>query len=387
MFSHLEDPYPPEASPRLVERVVAGARRRRARRRAAFSGLLAGATVAAAVGGFLLVEENDGRKIGTVDAPATSIHPSLTTSPETAQTTGEPAPAQGSDVVLDPANTFAAITEDGAVVIADAATGRVLRILVEAPETRDRGAWPPSVSRTADGRAVYYTTPGDSRCSLDVAGEVVGGGQAWRVSSVGEPPEQVATADQIAVSPDGSGLAYSCRNRVTVRQVDSGVEPFFEILWSGDADVRELAWSPDGATLLVGAGGPEAPTEVSVVDAGDWSVRLLGPPEDAEVGTGWYSPEVRESDGLVGLVRHCCSRDANSYDGGYAFAVVAPNSGRVIDTAELPAFGAVEYDLTGDHQLLLVVPYDGQTTALYRRDASGPFVAIEEADRFQAIDW
>lgn len=276
----------------------------------------------------------------------------------------------------------------GGIVIADATTGQIRRTLVEPPKAEEElsFAFPPSVSRSADGATVYYTTPGNSRCSAYVTDAIVLP-RVWRVLVSGGSPEPVAEADHVAVAPDGSRFATSCENRVTIHDVDSGASTVIDITRSSEVGVRDLTWSPDGATVLVGAGGPEAPTEIFVVDADVGSARRLGPPEDAVDGTGWNFAEVRASDGLIGVVQDCCSLDANSYDGGRFFAVVDPDSGEVIDTLDTPDFGIVEYDATGGHQLLLVRAQENVPAMLSRRDGVGPFIEIERAPQFIAIDW
>ncbi|HXF56264.1 MAG TPA: hypothetical protein VNO34_01545 [Actinomycetota bacterium] len=248
---------PPEPPPALI---------RRARRHRFLSGALAGAAAAALVAGAalgvreVLLSYGRARPAESPTPPATSPEPTGTPSPTPeAVVTSTASPAAGSH----PATLVAFAPVEGGdprgrLILADAATGRVLAILLDDQDTSEGGIF--DLALAPDGRTLYYAR-GTTACTSDLE----------RLSLEGGRREVLASgfASGPAPSADGRFLAYlewdSCGGRdqsLVVRDVSTGEE----VRWTlrvpepQEADppaIRRVAWLPDSRRLACEVGDGE----------------------------------------------------------------------------------------------------------------------------------
>lgn len=276
-------------------------------------------------------------------------------------------------------DVFAAVTLDGDVVVASAATGEpVVTVLPAAP-----GRNAVEVALAPDRSAVFVATRGDH-----------GGGDLLRIAP-GQNPIVIGRGDGVAISPDGLRLAVlgsdpNDLGRVAIVDSTTGsliADPSIGLLIeSGDHQARAVEWLPDGR-MLVEAGFTEAGSEIFVV-AADWSsVQRLGPPDGAVGGTGWALGGPIDGGSSLVVLETCCARDANSYEAPSSLLTVATSSGaersRAATTLRYGRISVCPGDVLlvvdsqccgGPDARLVQLTVDGQTTPL-----GGPI--------YEALDW
>jgi dipeptidyl aminopeptidase/acylaminoacyl peptidase len=398
MFEHLDDPNPPLPRELMVELVVAeGARRRR--RRAAVAGGMA-ATLLVLAGGVRL--SHLGGAEGSLDVKAEQpTVPSPDSRGEGGESGDELATTPGpTDPVSTPPNseasappgttTFAGLTKDQQVVLGDAETGAVTKVLVEAPQ--DGSHVGPDVALSPDRRTVYYVA--------STAGDAAADSEIYEVATGGGTPTFLVTGSDPAVSPDGSSLAYVLDSTaVVLRDIDTGQERSWASAPGSEYVIHDLTFTDDGQALAFTAAPPDEPAvlyaldllRLSSVTAGGSlnDAGRLGPPEDAPTGTGWSTPDHRSTDHLIGVVETCCALGAGGYDGNTSFAFIDPTTAQSPES--VPVTGGsgtvvmAKYDISGQHQLVLTADEAG-TTSLFRGD-DGQLEPLEQAPQFTAIDW
>jgi hypothetical protein len=377
MFHHLDDPRPPIPSDTLAKRLQAeGGQRRRRRARGASGVALAIVLVAGAV--VRPWEADDTRvEIGPSDTASTEPAPTTTRLEEATTSTTEAPPPEATF----PANTFAAVTKDGRVVLADRDTGAVVVEL----DQLDAGGGGFFVARAPDGSAVY-------------AGGFTQG--LWRYAP-GAQPIRMATASAVSVSPDGTRLAAVAADgperqgtiwildSVTGELLDEVSVP--DLTGAGDRYAWRTAWDASGDRLFVEANLPEQGGEVYALESSG-SLRRLGPPSGRPSGTGW-SLGGPGADGEVWILETCCALDANSYDGGTSLLRVDDQRGSVIDRHPLEIDAANSYDvldagLGGSGFVLLAPSYEFSEAdggiVVGAPDAS---MQKKEWPAFAAVDW
>jgi hypothetical protein len=252
----------PDGWERLQERVGSAKGRRT---RVWLPVLAAAVVVLAAVGAWQLASDDDDLRVNTggetsttigttaAPTPSTSIAPSTTA--VTVPPTAPPATATPTAPPGAATTTIVAVTDDGRLVVLDAATGAELRELANLGDPRGGGAEGPgpnhvtTVSVSPDGSTAYY----DSCCEP----------AAGLVSVI--PTDGTREAEAInpglgpTVSPDGRFLAYTAINAVVVRDLTTGQEQVFtepaydesplfgEVTWSRDGTKLYYAWERQGA--------------------------------------------------------------------------------------------------------------------------------------------
>jgi hypothetical protein len=398
MFEHLDDPNPHPPRALLVELVTAeGARRRR--RRAVLAGGMA-ATLLVLAGGVRLAQAagSGGDTDVKLDAPPAD-EPSPDPRGEGAGSGDElsTAPDQ-TDPVTTPSNTeaptpsgtttFAAITVDGLVVLADTdGEGAIVTELVDA--SADDLQLGTQVALSPDRQTVFFEATPDT-------GDEAGERAIYKVSTSGDgEPERIDTGTSPAVSLDGHLAYIQGAARILVRDLDTGDEQEFRGMpGSADDTLRDVAFTSDSQALVFTAGPPDGPGTLYYLDisfslytaASLNDATAVGPTDDAPEGTDWSTPDARASDGTIAVVESCC---APVLDSRTAFAFVEPSSDQPPADPE-PVDGVsgtilqATYDSAGDNQLVLAV--DGETYNLYLRQ-DGPLRRLDQAGAYTAIDW
>ena len=397
MFEHLDDPNPPPPRALLVELVTAeGARRRR--RRAVLAGGMA-ATLLVLAGGVRLAQAAGSGGDTDVKLDAPPAGPSSDSRGEGAESDGElsTAPDQ-TDPVTTPSNaeaptpsgttTFAAITVDGLVVLADTDDdGAVVTELVDA--SADDLQLGTQVALSPDRQTVFFeATPS--------TGDEAGESAIYKVgTTAGEEPERIDTGSSPAVSLDGHLAYIQGAARILIRDLDTGSEQELRGMpGSADDSLRDLAFTADSQALVFTAAPPDGPATLYYLDftfsiysaATLNDATAVGPTDDAPEGTDWSTPDARASDGTIAVVESCC---APVLDSGTAFAFVEPSSDqRPADPEPVEGVSGTilqaTYDSTGRNQLVLAV--DGETYNLYLRQ-DGPLRRLDQARPYTAIDW
>lgn len=402
MFGHLDDPNPPEPTQLVIERIAAeGARRVRHRRMAA--GSVAALVLTLGITGVAVslpsddssddVEIRDDRTTLPTVPPSTTVTttPGTTTSTTTddAGQTGPttPGPDEGGDV-------FAAIVQASGrdvaqVVLANATTGTVDRVLAEFPLLNRPASC--CLASSQDSRTVYYVVPAGDYGSGMVSDTI------WRVATNGGDPEQVVAGTNPSLSPDDTRLAYTtplggdAPPALVVRELDDGGERRF-VLRSVDNIVYATGFADDD-TVVFARGGLEEGSRVAAISllggvdelAG---AEVLGPPSSAPPGTTWSSPDHRVTDGRLGVVENCCELDANSTDGDRSYLVVDPAGGAVLDRVALPGYMLdAEAGPAGTELLFLRPPADSPGPNTLLRWTGTELVEVGAGIDFIAIDW
>jgi hypothetical protein len=374
MFDHLDDPQPPVPSDALAKRLQAeGGQRRRRRARGAGGVALAAVLV---VGAMVRPWEADDTRveIGPSNTASTEPAPTTTRPPETTTSTTEAPSAEGF-----PANTFAVVTKDGRVALADRDTGEVV---VELGQL-DAGAGGFFVARAPDGSAVY-------------AGGLTQG--LWRYAP-GAEPIRLAAASTVSVTPDGTRLAAVSADgpdsQGTIWILDSTTGDRLDevsvpdLTGEGDRHVGKTAWDASGDRLFIETNLPEQGGEVYALEPGG-SLRRLGPPAGLPSGTGW-SLGGPAADGEMWILETCCALDANSYDGGSSLLRIDADSGDVVDRRSLDVgnrYYVLDAGFGGSGFVLLAPSYE------FSEDDGGIVVGAPDASlqaktwpAFAAVDW
>jgi len=399
MFEHLDDPNPPPPRQLLVELVVAEGGRRR-RRRAVVAGGMA-ATLLVLAGGVRLAQmagtdpdvdigpqnsSSDSHREGGESDDDLSLEPGPSdpvTTPSNSETSSGEAPAPLG------ATTFAALTDDGRVVLADIdQDGAVIRPLVTAADhDMQLGN---QVALSPDRQTVYFdATPG--------TGDEAGESAIYKVGTSGnDEPEFIDTGASPAISPaeDAPRFAYVKNSaHIVVHDLHGDGAQTFRGTESDESSVQDLSFTSDGQGLVFTAAPPDGPASLYYLDLSTFAAIAsindaaeLGPGEAAPAGTGWSSPDVRATDRKIVVISTCC---APSIAGEPSFAAADPNS------AQQPTSEAIEgvsgivlqasYDSSGQNQLVLTVE-DDESTSLYLRQ-DGPLQRLDRAEQYTAIGW
>jgi WD40 repeat protein len=172
----------------------------------------------------------------------------------------QPLPAKPARVVVEPAEDVrtVAVSPDGrrlafapdrSIVLADAATGKVLRPLPH--KTAVLG-----LAFTADGdRLLVHGMDGYLRL-FQIGAEADGDKQLWEVSVPRAP------RGSIALSPDGKRAAAVSRNFVPIVDMDTGKKVFQLTRQVEDGMFTTVRFSPDGRLILTGTGGTSGGVQV-----------------------------------------------------------------------------------------------------------------------------
>jgi hypothetical protein len=245
----------------------------------------------------------------------------------------------------------------GRLVLVEAATGDVARVLLDDVDYSEGGIWSPDLA--PDWRTLYYSM-GTSACTDDV-----------RRLPLDDGDEEVLAAGRArgpALSPDGRLLAYLygdfCVGKtqyVVVRELASGHETRwrFRLGTSGAEGVslRRLVWLPDSRTLAYEVGHDEA-SWIHLLDTdGDEGIELgegprLGPQDSSLELVGFHA------EGLA-VVRRCLIPSEPECPSEPEIVALDPETGEVIGTLLRPAPEAFSYDLDPSGRHLLYITEEG----------------------------
>lgn len=266
----------------------------------------------------------------------------------------------------------------GRLVLVDAATGDVARVLLDDVDYSEGGIWSPDLA--PDGRTLYYAM-GTSACTDDV-----------RRLPLDDGDEEVLATGQArgpAVSPDGRLLAYVyedfCGGKtqyVVVRELASGHETRwrFRLGTSGAEGVslRRLVWLPDSQTLAYEVGHEEASWIYLLDTHGDEGIELgegphLGPQDSSLELVGFHA------EGLA-VVRGCFIPPEPGCPPEPEIVALDPETGEVVATLLRPAPEAFSYDLDPSGRHLLYITEEG----LFRWSGGEP---VRIGGRYFAATW
>ncbi len=172
------------------------------------------------------------------------LRPSEEPTPTAASHTPLPA-APRRPITTKPPSRFVAVTDDGSIVVADTATGRATKTLVEGEGCARR----PDLLALG-GSTVYFTT--QAECPRIMAVPVDGGSA-----------RHIADGISPAASPDGTKLAWTTSNcappaRLIIRDFTSGRDRS----WPLPDDLPDAGsidfWEPDGRHLILTQCGVDA---------------------------------------------------------------------------------------------------------------------------------
>jgi WD40 repeat protein len=171
-----------------------------------------------------------------------------------------PLPAKPARVVVEPAEDVrtVAVSPDGrrlafapdrSIVLADAATGKVLRPLPHKTAVLGLAFTPDSERLLVHGMDGYLRL-------FQVGADASGDRQLWEVSVPRAP------RGSIALSPDGKRVAAVSRNFVPIVDLDTGKKVFQLTRQVEDGMFTTVRFSPDGRLILTGTGGTSGGVQV-----------------------------------------------------------------------------------------------------------------------------
>lgn len=317
--------------PSGVEHVLTTATRRRRRRTAAASSLAVAALLL--IAGVTVLGDDPTAEVRTV--------------PATRTTTSRPAPPP----------TAVAVTAQGAVVVVDTATGRIVRT----PAPVGSAAADQKPVRTPDGATVYFAKRGVD-CGFDTLFEVPVDGR--------RAPRRLTSGLAAAFSPDGTKLAYvntqGCvAANLVVRDVATGVERFWEpgpnsrhVFTTGGLDAVD--WAPDNRRVAFqfdGGGVYVLDTLVPALLDVATPVQPRQQPRDATAAIPAWKPD----DGRLAVAVRCCTNPAQVQATARTLLVDVLTN----EATELlpPGEVVLSLDYDGSGQWLLWVDEDGNLEA------------------------
>lgn len=305
-------------------------------------------------------------KSASVGTPAPSDSPSPSESP--AAFTPLPRASHPARPSTPPAS-FVAVTESGDIVVAETATGQIVRKVV--PRS-DRIGTIDAMSVAPGGKTLYFsTTIGHEDCAV------------WSVPLAGGTPKRIATGLSPAVSPDGAKLAFArvgCGQKgttFTVRTLSTGAET----TWKDDQELPAdgvLDWAPDSRTLYLVQCGADTCGPVTVDTsrpAGSIQKGFIQPEDLDDRSFGWTGTVTRGSR-LVTVVDY---GDVGG-DERYPMIEVDPAAKRIVAALydDGREFRLHDFDASGEHLLI----HRGET--LNRWSAGNLFPL---GDGFLSVRW
>jgi hypothetical protein len=292
----------------------------------------------------------------TSATPTTSAPPATTAPPVTA-TTDQPA-TTGSATTATTQATAATTPEPGVLfggvggghereVVISVASGKILRYLSPPPGSQAIGALSPD-------RRTYYEPAADSACAA-----------SWRAIDVASgriTPAFGGEADvqEVAFSPDGRKLALlrarsaqgGCARELVVRDLATGHARSWPV---GEDRLHYLVWSPDSTRLAYKLSRQLYVVTVATMRSVDDGL-VVGAPS---AGCEFYYPQFRADSGRL-VAAEQCSGGANGGIGAGTLLEYDPATGTLVGTLlRLPGDNMVtdlSIDASGQHVLVLLFP-------------------------------
>ena len=342
------------------------------RRKAVFVALGVMVVIGVALVAVAVTREDDADVAG--DGPTTTAADDTTTTTERTTTTPTTAFDQRGATVV-------AVGADGRVVVLDAGSGEVDRVLLEGIAVDDPAK--NGIARAPDRGEIFVTRPRPAGTPTELV----------QLAADGSASESLGEGVAPSVSPDGSHLAY-------VRFIDRGSQspaPVLVIRELATGDERELArdnepdfhfipdtaWTADGERVAFVAG--EILTGLYVVDSDATSLdeaQRIGPVA-REDGTSWSAVTAFGEDTLA-VVETCCDVVDRQ-----RWLVLAVNlSQREVEGGLLPGDRVEASRLdspSGERRLLYITDLRPGGGTLHRWDGSGEPEAV--ADEIIAAAW
>lgn len=348
-------------------------RERRSRRAALLGGGVAALAAAAALTVLLLNRAPDSKQVRvdpsdtttTTSTTSTTVLPGVVPTPTTAP--AKPTPPAAPKV-------FVGLVDDTKIVVAEPATGRVVRTLYTSPERYGAG----SPVLDPSGQDVYYTTTENQK------------GMVWKVPVVGGTPKAMFPGCAVQVSPDGRkaavvGGSNGCREGITVHDLGAGTSQLFGRGSMGEEEfVSEAGWTADSTSVVfTAAPGSEMPGRVFRFDIATPvtldRARKLGPAGDT--ADSWSSPQYLPGTSSVKVIEYCCMVDAEPPPSDSSDVVVIDAAGKEIDRWRTPQdVESVTVAANGSGAEL----YLGNRGELYRREGD---TLRKLTGTWSAIDW
>jgi hypothetical protein len=297
------------------------------------------------VAAFLVAQDEPARtRVTHRPGPTTTV----TTSPVT--TTTAPIP-------VAPATFVGTTAQSTQLVLADATTGRTLKVLV------DYGPLQPTGGDEVSGTVIYgIALSPDRKYVYFNTGPEPAMGQLHRVSTAGGPDEDLGFGYYPAISPTGDRLAFVLDDELVVRNLATREERRYR---TKQGSMAVPAFSADGDRIVFES-GVDATSELFVIDA-----ELRGPATPIRDSGPYHSPAARVYDNLLGVLTSGPPSD---------LVVIELPSGKVRGRMPLDQqLLRMDYDTSGRHQLF--VANDG---TLYRR-SGGALQRV--ASGFTFADW
>ncbi|MEJ3652618.1 hypothetical protein WEH80_06510 [Actinomycetes bacterium KLBMP 9759] len=230
----------------------------------------------------------------------------------------DPRPAEtaaATSAGVPPPSTFFATTDgDTDLVEVDAASGAVLRTVVDlgspVPAGPDSG-----LPRTIDGLA---GTP-DRQTIYFSAGPEPAISTLYRVGAAGGEPEQVGQGNSPAVDGTGRHLAYAAGPRLIVRDLTTGTERSWGSAASDEFVEGPLSWEPGGTRIAftMSSGTRQGVGVLDTAEAGT----LDGPLRFGPGGHGMFSPVLLDGSTVRAVVDCCPERAAHGIAGSEVVTV------------------------------------------------------------------
>src|SRR5262245_2675756 len=325
--------------------------------------MLVALLVVAVAGGARLLPLGDAaaRPVASpTSATPTTSAPPVTTAPPVTATTNQPATTAttGSATTATTQATAATTPEPGVLfggvggghereVVISVASGKILRYLSPPPGSQAIGALSPD-------RRTYYEPAADSACAA-----------SWRAIDVASgriTPAFGGEADvqEVAFSPDGRKLALlrvrsaqgGCARELVVRDLATGHARSWPV---GEDRLHYLVWSPDSTRLAYKLSAQLYVVTVATMRSVDDGLVLGAPSAGCEL----HYPQFRAGSGRL-LAAEQCSGGANGGMVAGALLEYDPATGRLVGALlRLPGDNMVtdlSVDASGQHVLVLLFP-------------------------------